>query len=292
MKITLGFFSVYLIWGTSYLAIKMGVESFPPIFFCAARYLIAAPLLFLVVHLRGEKLPTTPAEFFWLILTAIMVLVIPGGLIAWGQRLIDSQIAALLMSSTSLWICLFASTGSHGEKITLPVFAGLLTGMASLAFITDFDLEQGINPGHIAVLMAAIFFSLGTLTFRKYVPSHQPAVSACIHLFIAGSIMMVASLTFEPAPGWQPLSTAALFYTAIANSVFALLIYYWLVHTAAPAMIGTPNMVVPMIAMVSGALFSNEVLSQARIFGALLMLLALALIIAPTSLRLKNRITN
>lgn len=288
MKILFGFIFVYLIWGTSYLAIKIGVEHLPPIFFCALRYLIAAPLLLLIGRARRETLPNF-SGYFWLSLTALLVVVLPGGLIAWGQQYIDSQIAAVLMSSSSFWICLFACLGANGMKISRPAVLGLFVGTSSLLLIIDTNLRAGISQGHAAILSAAIIFSLGTITFRKFVPAHQPATSAGFHLLIGGLVMLVASFTVEASPQWHSAGVAALIYTALANSVLALIIYYWLIHAASPAMVGSPNLVVPVIAITSSALLTNETLSASQLLGAVLMLVALALVI-PTSLSTKKHI--
>ena len=278
-KIISAFAFVYLIWGTSYLAIKVGVEYIPPILFCGLRYLLAAPLLFLIGRYLGEELPNSRAQLFWLLLTAVLVLLIPGGLVAWAQQYISSQVAALLMSSTCYWVCLFSCIGTDKERLSVRVVAGLLLGTVSLFMISNANIYESMGLGYLAVLVAAMMFALGTVVFRRCVPKQSFATSAAIHLLFAGMLMTLAGGFDLAEVSWNIFSLASLVYLALANSVVALLLYYWLLHAAPAYMAGTPNLVVPVIAIASASLFTDEVLSQVQWIGAMMMLPALALIV-------------
>lgn len=272
---------MYAIWGTSYVSIKVGVSHIPPFLFCGVRYLVAAFLLLIIARLRREQRPQTLRDGFWLVTTAVLIQVLPGGLIAWAQQFISSQMAALLMSSSCLWIVLLGSIGPHGHRLTPLPGAGLLLGTISLLLLTELKTDGSPALSYLAVLLAALLFSLGTLLFRRFVSNQQMATSAAIHLVFSGSLILAFSQLTEAPAQWHPDGVMALFYLAVVNSVIALLLYYWLVHNASPALISTPNMVVPAVAILAGTLLADEVLSYQQTIGAALMLIALLLILVP-----------
>ena len=280
-RILLPLVLVYLVWGTSYLAIRVGVQAVEPFLFCSARFAIAAPLMFCVALMRGEKLPRSGHEWLFLLGTAIVMQVLASGMTAWGQQWIPSGEAALIMSSSAFWIAWFGAVGSSGERVSKASWGCIFVGVCGLLLLIETGLPSASIYGYSAILLAALLWSAGSMLLRRYGSSTQTFMTAAIHLAVAAVLTGLISYAFEgPSQSvWNSQSVIALLYLALFNSFLAYAAYYWLVHAAAPVVLGTFAYVTPAIAVLCGAWFLDESLSAQQLWGALLILLSVFLLI-------------
>lgn len=282
LKICLALLVIYLVWGSSYLAIWVGVHSIPPFMFCGLRFLMAAPLMFWFALSRGEKVPSNFKVWIFIVVTTVLMQVLASGFVAWGQQWVPSGEAALIMSSSALWIAWFGSMGRNGSKVGgvawVVVFIGLL-GICLL--INTSELSVDSSAAYAAILAAAFFWSLGSMVVRRWGCGSQAIMIAALHLAISGVLMGAISWVFEKPllSDWSLESTGALFYLVLLNSFLATAAYYWLIHACPPVVLGTFSYVTPAIAVICGGALLGESFSMLQSVGAALIFLSVFFLI-------------
>lgn len=284
MPVLLALVTLYLAWGSSYLAIRIGVHDVPPLLFCAQRFLIAAPLLFAFAWWRGERLPATRHDWLILLITATVMLVVGSALVAWSVQWVPSGQAALIIASSALWMALFGSWGARGEAISLPTWIGLGAGMLGVGLVVTAARASGIAPvfAYLGLLLAAIGWSLGSVGLRRFPVACGPMMTAALHMAIGGLLLGSASrLLGEAAPVWTSRALAALLYLAIFGSFIAYGIYYWLLQHAKPALVSTYAYVSPVIAVLLGVLLLDEPITPTQLGGSALVLLSVLIVTRP-----------
>ncbi|MCB1668162.1 MAG: EamA family transporter [Porticoccaceae bacterium] len=283
INIAIALILVYLVWGTSYLAIRVAVQEIPPFLFCSIRLLIAAPLMLAFAFWRGEKLPASRKEWLFICGTAVIMQVFSSGFTAWGQQWVPSGETALIMSSSALWIAWFGSFGSAGDRVSKLTWASILLGLAGLVLLMSFGLAEQEIPfyGYGAILIAAFCWSAGSMVLRRYTINTQSIMTAALHIMVGAVLMGVISYAFErpEEPQWSSQSITALFYLAFFNSFLAYAAYYWLIHATRPVILGTFAYVTPAIAIMCGVLLLGEVLSAEQLFGSALILASVFLLV-------------
>ncbi len=284
MPVFLALVTLYLAWGSSYLAIRIGVHDVPPLLFCAQRFLIAAPLLFVFAWSRGERLPGTGRDWLILMLTAAVMLVLGSALVAWAVQWVPSGQAALIIASSALWMALFGSWGARGEPINLPTWLGLGAGMLGVGLVVTAARTSGIaSPfAYLGLLLAAIGWSAGSVGLRRFPVSCGPMMTATLHMAIGGLLLWPASwLLGEPAPAWTAPALAALLYLAVFGTFIAYGIYYWLLQHATPVLVSTYAYVAPVIAVLLGVLLLDEPITPTQLAGSALVLLSVLIVTRP-----------
>src|SRR3990172_12735063 len=124
-QIAIAFAAVYLIWGSTYLAIRVGVQELPPALFAGTRFLIAGVLLGAYARSRGQRIPRGAREWKYLGVTAVLLFVVANGLVVWGEQWVPSNQAALIVATTALWRAWFGALGSRGHKLSRQIVLGL-----------------------------------------------------------------------------------------------------------------------------------------------------------------------
>lgn len=282
IKIIFALGLIYLVWGSSYLAIRVAVQSVEPFLFCSIRFFIAAPLMFTLAFWHGEKLPSTGSQWVFITITAVIMQVISSGLMAWGQQWVPSGEAALIMSCSALWLAWLGSLGNRGDSVPLRNWLSIFAGIFGLVLLVGAGQKHSDVPffGYAGILFAAFCWSGGSILVRRYNLSTQTFMTAALHISIAAILMAIISFLFEqPASSqWTPKAMMALFYLAIANSFIAYAAYYWLIHAARPALLGTFAYVTPAIAVALGAAWLDETLSRQQILGTMIILISVFLL--------------
>jgi drug/metabolite transporter (DMT)-like permease len=274
---------VYLVWGTSYLAIRVAVQEVEPLLFCSLRFLISAPMMLGFALIRGGKLPNTKNEWLFIVGTAVVMQVFSSGLSAWGQQWVPSGEAALIISSSALWIALFGSFGANGDGVSRFSWVAIVIGLAGLALLVT-STKPGLGVvyvGYGAIFIAALCWSAGSMVLRRYTINSQALMTAALHLLIAGLLMGVASYCFEdPVESqWSLRSLTALLYLAFFNSFLAYAAYYWLIHAARPVILGTFAYVTPCIAILCGVQLMGEALSKVQQLGSAFILMSVFMVV-------------
>ena len=274
--------SLALIWGSSYMLIKLGLESLPPLTIAAARITLAAMVVVAIMRWRGGRLPVGLAQWKPFFVMAMLSNVLPFALIAWGEQRIDSGLTGILLGGMPLATLVLAHLFTPDERLSTVKIMGLILGAAGLAVLVGADALAGLGGhlmGEFAVIAAALCYALATVYAHRVIRG-RPTVSSAATLIIATAIILPLSLAID-AP-WR-LSPSALSLTATAllgvvGTGIATLIYFRLIAGAGATFTSMINYLIPPVSVLWGVLLLAESPSP-RMFGALaLILLGVALI--------------
>ena len=276
------FACVYLIWGSTYLAIRYAVETIPPLFVAGFRHLIAGALLFGWCWWQGLR--PVRQQWFASVVLAVLFFLIGHGTLHWAQQTLPSGVAAFLIATEPIFVAIFVSV-THRSRITLSLLLGLLLGLLGVGLIIGAEVRTGSSEllKSLAVLIGAASWSIGVVYSRSGKLHPDPRMSAAMSL-LAGSVMLLLGgmITGEGAELYLSLvslkSLLALVYLAIAGSLVAYSAYFWLLSRFPPTLVATHTYVNPLVAVVLGWAIGGEALTARFLFGGLLVIAAIGLV--------------
>jgi drug/metabolite transporter (DMT)-like permease len=280
----LAFTLVYLSWGTTFLAIKMGVQTLPPALFGGSRVGLAGLILLAYLAARGQSLRLSRRDFFWTALVGLLLFVGGNGLLTWAEReeSMASGVASILTATTPLWMAFLEMLRPRGERLTLRGWSGLLAGLVGVAVLLAPQLQSPWafvqDAGPLLVLGSTLCWTLGSFLVRvqRLEVAHLPAAAYQMALG-GGSLFVVGLLVGETrqlnAECFTPQAVYAFFHLLVLGSLVGFVAYNWLLGNASAAMVGTYAYVNPVIAILVGRLFNNEGITP-QILGSMAVILA------------------
>jgi drug/metabolite transporter (DMT)-like permease len=285
LKVIAAFATVYLVWGSTYLAIRIGVASLPPALFAGVRFLVAGLLLAAYARFSGKQFPRRFSEWITISVAALLLLVGANGLVVWGEQWVPSNQAALIVATLALWLAWFGVLGPQGESFSRRRLVGLLVGFAGVAVLmwpTDgFVLEH--FSAQLAILLAALSWAAGSIYMKRRRPSTPPLMAAAMQSLVAGVLLGTIGYATGEAGRWTWEGNAllALIYLIVFGSCLAYVAYLWLLHEVSPAALGTYAYINPAVAVLLGWWLLDESLSAAQIIGMCVVLLGVLLVSLP-----------
>lgn len=285
LRVALAFTTVYFVWGSTYLAIRIGVESLPPALFAGARFLAAGLLLTIYARLARQTFPRSAREWRTVWVAAVLLLVGANGLVVWGEQWVPSNQAALLAASVALWLAGLGVLGRNGEPLSGQRRLGLVIGFAGVAVLVwpadGFSLDH--FGAQLAILAAGLSWAAGSIYMKRARPTTPPLMSAAMQSLLAG--VLLGSIGFAAGEAerwsWNREALLALAYLAVFGSCLAYAAYVWLLHEVSPAALGTYAYVNPAVAVVLGAWLLDETLNGAQLAGTAVILLGVILVSLP-----------
>lgn len=277
-KVWLAFATVYLVWGSTYLAIRIGVRDAPPILFAGLRFLAATPLMLAYAYWRGARLPRSWRDWGVITVTALLMLVGANGLVTWSEQWVPSNQAALLVATSALWMAGFGTLGARGEALGRGTLRGLVVGFLGVAVLVSDGLRMAAAPwsGYLALVLSPILWAAGSVVSRRHPVGCAPAMTAALQMGVTGIVQTALGLWLGEAARWQwtPATIGALVYLVVFGSCIAYSAYFWLVHEVTPAQLGTYAYVNPAVAVLLGWLVLGETLSVMQLGGTLIILMS------------------
>ncbi len=285
LLVVVAFAIVYVVWGSTYLAIRFAIDSVPPFLMAGIRFLSAGLLLYAFVRPRQQAAPTARN---WLAAAVVGGLMLVGGngLVCWAEQTVPSGLAALIVGTVPLWMVLFEWLLYRGPRPTLVILVGLLTGLAGVYLLIG-PGRIGGKPvdaaGGIALLFACVFWSFGSLHSRQARLPASTFLSVAMQMIAAGvAFVLLATLSGE----WSRFEIAAvtskswlsIVYLSIVGSVVALSAYVWLLQVSTSARVSTYAYVNPVIAVILGALFASEPITPRASVAAVVIVSAVIMI--------------
>ncbi|MDE2149305.1 MAG: EamA family transporter [Gammaproteobacteria bacterium] len=278
----LAFAAVYLIWGSTYLAIRIGVADLPPFLLAGWRFVIAALLMAGWAVARGERRWPDARAWRRIGVTGVLMLVGGNGLVTYAETGVASNQAALVVASSALWMAWFGTFGVRGERLHAITITGLLLGLGGVALLVGagLRLQSAAWPDYAALLAAPVLWALGSVHGRRYPPGCGSTSTAAGQMLVAGVVLLVIGGALGESSRWRatPAAFGALAYLIVFGSCIAYGAYQWLVGHATPAQLGTYAYVNPAIAALLGWWWLGESLGRMQILGTLLILGSVALI--------------
>jgi drug/metabolite transporter (DMT)-like permease len=285
LKVIAAFAIVYMVWGSTYLAIRVGVASLPPALFAGTRFLAAGLLLAAYARLNGQQFPRCRREWITITVAALLLLVCANGLVVWGEQWVPSNQAALIVATLALWLAGLGALGPQGESFSRQRLTGLLIGFAGVVVLmwpTDgFALEH--FSAQLAILLAALSWAAGSIFMKRRRPSTPPLMAAAMQSLVAGVLLGAIGFAAGEAGRWTWEGNAmlALLYLIVFGSCLAYAAYLWLLHEVSPAALGTYAYINPAVAVMLGWWLLGESLNGAQMAGMLVILLGVLLVSLP-----------
>jgi drug/metabolite transporter (DMT)-like permease len=273
------FVAICAIWGTTFLAIRVGIETIPTLYLTGLRFTVAGVILLAVAALRGQPMPRRLAQWGHEAVTGILLFALANGAVVWAEHSITSGLAALLAATLPLWMALLERLLGRGNRLTPGRVAGLIAGFGGVAAVVSPALaaprsETGLIVGVLAMQFYTVTWNLGTLR-AKYRPSGLPsAVAPALQMLLGGGVTLAAGAATTP---WQwsyltPRSGAALAYLTLFGSVIAFSAYHYALRTVSPGRLTLFAYFQPAVAALAGALVLDEPITVRMLVGMLLIL--------------------
>lgn len=268
---------VYVVWGSTYLGIRLALEGgYPPLLMAGGRFIVAGTLMYAVLRWRGYAAPTR-AQWKNLTFMALALLLFGNGFVCVAEQTVSSGLAAVAVASMPLWMGLFgAMRGQHPSRAE---WAGIVIGFLGVVWLNSGSALTASPKGLIMLLIAPIAWAYGSVWSRgRDLPS--PFMSAAAQMVCGGVIMLVVGAAIgERFTQWPTLQgTLAVGYLALFGSIVAFSAYVWLLHNVRPAVAGSYAYINPVIAVALGAWIAHESFSAHDLGAMALILLGVVVI--------------
>lgn len=284
--LVLAFASIYLIWGSTYLGIRIAVETMPPFLMAAARFLLAGGILFAFLKLRGAPWPT---RHQWIANAIIGTFLLLGGngLVVWAEQFVPSGITALLIGAGPLFIVLTEWAWPGGLRPSLVTIGALLLGFAGVTWLAApwESAAPGAVPlrGILAILGACVFWSFGSIYSRHAKHGATPFVAASLQMLGGGAALILVALLHGDFAQLDTSAISARSWTAFAylvgiGSLIGFSTFVWLMKHSTPARVSTYAYVNPIVAVFLGWLILAEPITHRTLVAAAIIVAAVAII--------------
>ncbi|MEO8307004.1 MAG: EamA family transporter [Pseudomonadota bacterium] len=287
--------TVYLVWGTSYLATRVGVLHLPPLLFAGVRFLISGVLLMGVAFWRGFSIRQLDGHWGHLLMMSLLGVSVCNGLQVWAMQWVPSHTGALLNASSALWIVIFGLFGARSHRPETRAIAGLVIGFIGTVLLVwpAHQFTGAAAPAvatvtplvpQLVILLACIVWSLGTIYMRNHSVKMDIFTMLGVQMLMGGLMLAVAGLLHGELHdwNWSRPGLLSLAYLVVFSSCFAYVAYAWLARHATPAVVGTYSYVNPALAALVGYVGLGERLTALQAAGALVILAGVLLINWPT----------
>ncbi|HEX2854179.1 MAG TPA: EamA family transporter [Opitutaceae bacterium] len=280
------FASIYLIWGSTYLGIRVAVETMPPFLMAGVRFLIAGGLLFAFLKMRGAPWPTA---YQWRANTVIGIFLLLGGngLVVWAEQVIPSGITALLIGVSPLFIVLTEWAWPGGLRPTAITMAALLLGFAGVTWLAapwqDMD-HGGLNAGGIiAILSACLFWAIGSIYSRHAKHGADAFLASSLHMLGGGAALLFTAVLHGDfgrldVAKITPHAWGAFAYLIFVGSLVGFSTFVWLMKNTTPARVSTYAYVNPVVAVFLGWLLLDEPIGPRTLVASVIIVTAVAII--------------
>ena len=287
------FLTVYVIWGSTYLGIRLAIASIPPFFMAGTRYLAAGGAMFLFAWFRGAKMPSLVEWREAMIVGGCLLLVGNGG-VTFAEQYVPSGTAALLIATVPVFLTVFAWLSRLGPRPSGVVVLALLLGLFGVSILARPGVHSSVSDqynwyvGIAALLIAAVVWAGGSLYSRKATRPASAIVGVGIQMICGGALLLLVSISTGEA-GRVDLgrvtgeSFVAWLYLVVIGAIIAFTAYIWLTRVISPALLGTYAFVNPVVAVLLGWAIAGETLDSRTISGASVIVVAVVIIVAFTN---------
>jgi drug/metabolite transporter (DMT)-like permease len=287
-KIVLAFSIIYFVWGSTFLAIRVGVREVPPLLFASMRFFTAGVVLFGWLRLRGTPSPSR-REWVAASVLAVCIFVVDYGLLFWAEQRVPSGIAAVMLATIPVFMALSEIIFLRTQRLTVRLALALLVGVGGVAVLLSRSLSLSLGEAPIdragagALVVAAMSWSIASALTRKLSLPSSKAMSAGAQMIAGGTMLALAAAIFGEFRGFsiQAVSRGtwfALAYLIVAGSIVGFTAYVWLIHHESPTKVGTYAYVNPVVAVIVGYFLGGETVGPRTLLGTLLVLVSVIVI--------------
>jgi drug/metabolite transporter (DMT)-like permease len=285
-KTLLAFAIIYFVWGSTFLAIRVGVREVPPFLLASMRFLVAGLILYGWTIARGERRPSG-RQWASVSLLALLIFVLDYGLLFWAEQRVPSGIAAVMMATIPVFMALSEIIFLRTQKLTVRLALALLIGLGGVAVLVNRSLDLGGAPidrlGAVALIVAAMSWSVASAFARKLPLPASKVMSSGAQMLAGGVFLALTSAALGEFRNFHPWTVSrgawlSLLYLIVAGSIIAFTAYVWLIHHESPTKVGTYAYVNPVVAVLLGYFLGGEALGLRTILGSLFVLISVVVI--------------
>jgi drug/metabolite transporter (DMT)-like permease len=282
----LAFAIIYFVWGSTFLAIRIGVAEVPPFLLAAMRFFTAGLLLYLWAISRGDPSPNRQ-QWSSVAVLAVLIFMVDYGLLFWAEQRVPSGVAAVMMALIPAFTALSEIIILGTQRLTLRLALALIIGVAGVAVLMSRSLNLGGTPidrvGASALIVAALGWSVASALARKVPLPSSKVMSSGAQMLSGGVFLGIASAALGEFRGFHPATVSAqawlsLVYLIVPGSIIAFTAYVWLLHRESPTKVGTYAYVNPVVAVLLGYFVGGEPLGARTILGTLCVLISVVVI--------------
>ncbi|HEX7295396.1 MAG TPA: EamA family transporter [Pyrinomonadaceae bacterium] len=285
MKARLVWLILCVIWGSTWLFIKIGLNDLPPLTFAGIRFVIAVLILFIIIWIRRVSLPTSSADWGMLAVTGVLSFSLNYGLIFWGEQYVSSGLAALLQAMIPVFGLVIAHFYLPTERMTAARIAGVVLGVAGVGVVFSNQLSVAGGrafAGSVAMVLSSFFVAYSNVLVKSRGAKLDPAIIAAAQMLFGLVPLLLIGVPLEGNPihfRWTTLAVVSLFYLALIGSVVAFLLYYWLMRNMDVTKTMLIALVTPVVAVALGMIVLDEQLSWRTLAGGLMIMSGIGLIV-------------
>jgi drug/metabolite transporter (DMT)-like permease len=294
-KTLAAFAIIYFVWGSTFLAIRVGVREVPPLLLAAMRFFVAGLVLYLWMRARGERSPSL-REWRAAAILGVVIFLFDYGLLFWSETRVPSGIAAVMLATIPAMMALCEIIFLRTQRLTARLVVGLIVGLAGVGVLMMPSLTLGGAPvdklGAVALIFASASWSVASVLSRKAPLPESKVMSSGAQMLCGGVALALAAAAFGEFRGFHVTSVSretwiALAYLTVAGSIVGFTAYVWLLHHESPTKVGTYAYVNPIVAVFVGYFFGGEALSTRTIVGTVCVLVGVLII---TTLGVKKKV--
>jgi drug/metabolite transporter (DMT)-like permease len=298
-KTLLAFAIIYFVWGSTFLAIRVGVREVPPLILAAMRFFTAGAILCVWMIARGERAPT-PREWRSASLLGMVIFVFDYGLLFWAEQRVPSGIAAVMLATIPAFMALSEIIFLRTQRLTVRLAVALLVGIGGVAVLMAHSLDLGGAPidkvGAVALIFASVSWSVASVMTRKLALPDSKVMSAGSQMLAGGMFLALSAAILGEFHDFHPSAVSrevwlSLLYLIVAGSIIGYTAYVWLIHHESPTKVGTYAYVNPIVAVLVGYFLGGEALSARTVVGTLFILVSVVVIATTPAKKLETTLS-
>ena len=279
LRTLLAFSAIFLVWGSTYLAIKYAVAEIPPFLTAGIRHLTAGSVMLLWSRAKGQR--ATVEEWRHSAVVGLLFFLIGHGLLHWAERFVPSGVAALLIATEPMWIALLLAVTTQ-SRLRLRTVTGLLLGLFGVWIVVGFDPASGTSAlGTFTVVISAIAWGAGVV-YSQRAPLPADATMRTATTLLTGAAMLLGASglagEFSEARTPSALAIGSLAYLIVFGSILAFTAYFWLLERYSATLVATHTFVNPAVAVILGWAIGDEAISASLVAGLVVIAASIALV--------------
>ena len=277
---------IYFVWGSTFLAIRVGVREVPPFLLAGMRFLVAGLALYGWSVARGEPSPSG-RQWASVSLLAILIFVLDYGLVFWAEQRVPSGLAAVMLATIPAFMALSEIIFLRTQRLTGRLALALLIGLGGVAVLVSRSLDLGGVPidrlGALALIVASMSWSVAAAFARMLPLPPSKVMSSGVQMLAGGVFLALTSVAVAEYRNFHPSTVSrgawlSLLYMIVAGSIIAFTAYVWLLHHESPTRVGTYAYVNPVVAVLLGYFLGGEALGLRTILGTVFVLISVVVI--------------
>lgn len=274
--------AITVIWGSTWAAIRLGLDGMPPFAGAALRFLVAAVLLLGVALWRRVPLGRSRRERGLWLLNGLLTFVCTYGIVYWVEQSVPSGLTAVLFATFPLFVALLAQVMLPAERLTVRTAVGAVIGFVGVAVIFSEDLaslaEPGARKAAAILLVAPLLAAIASNAVKRWGPGIDPLSLSGVPMLLAAGVLGLGSWLFERGRPvvLDAVTVSAVLYLAVFGSAIAFYLYFWLLEHMAATRLALTNYLSPVVAVILGAMLFDERITARILLGGLLVIAGVA----------------